>query len=917
MKLKKIGLMSLGAIFGLSLVACNSTITTTSSNQNSTVSQTEVSTTTTEGQPSNITDSGNISTTNTNNQSDVKNRFTYTFYDEDGTTELKAPSTVDEGTQIVPPSDPTKEATSEYTYEFDGWYTEKTGGTKIETFPTITSNVSYYARYISTPVVAEWKVITAEEYLEAYNKKETLNYNWCEVSFNDGRKCYLKYYNGECYQSPYYTDTIDIYNNLFVWEKINTPFLTGAVVSGPSIPYIMNSENVNSICNVSNDYKQQDGSYEFNGMKLLFEKSNSGYRISQTNTQNNALILTYNDNYFYVNSCSLTLNASIEISFNWNILDLSKIKEKSTYTYTFYDEDGTTELKVPTTVYEGTQIVPPNDPAKEATSENTYEFDGWYTEKTGGTKVETFSTITGNVSYYARYSATPVSNEWKVITVEEFANCYNNSDNSNYTYNHCFSTINGNDSGRGDHYKVEDNVLYMGSLTGIYNNEIGEKKEFIDWREFPSPYNYFFLITSDSISYFKNYKELNEGIYTYNDLAYEIQYLRKGNDEYAIKLFAGTNGTVTYYFNKYFYIIADDNTTNGHTYVWDTIDLSKTINVYTYTFYDDDGTTVLKTKTTYEEGTQIVPPNNPTKEATSEYTYEFDGWYTEKTGGTRVETFSTISSTVSYYARYTATPIENNTYTKKYIFNMSGMYIPIVMTVKNNLVDSIGGLMQGIGTFKPIYDSNNNIITFINSMSYRYLEKSNYTLVSYERTADGHKIYSGDCSIEVKNDGSVVISDTVFEQEEFNNEIYHIKFEDNKVTYSFVDGSYNKRYVTEVNGFCFDESQYTDDLLVRTRNLTYDGDKYVYESIEYDNGNISAKNINEYTFDDNYNMTKHVEKSEDSTGETITTTNYTYNESNEIVSGTQAVVTKDLNDNITDTKEYVYNVETKKFELKS
>ena len=94
--------------------------------------------------------------------------------------------------------------------------------------------------------------------------------------------------------------------------------------------------------------------------------------------------------------------------------------------------------------------------------------------------------------------------------------------------------------------------------------------------------------------------------------------------------------------------------------------------------------------------------------------------------------------------------------------------------------------------------------------------------------------------------------------------------------------------------------------------------KYINERIQYDtDGNITCKNIDELTCDDNYNITNTIKTVEDSTGKTITATNYTYNESNEIVSGDQTVVIKDLNDNVTDTIEYVYNVETKGFELKS
>lgn len=81
-----------------------------------------------------------------------------------------------------------------------------------------------------------------------------------------------------------------------------------------------------------------------------------------------------------------------------------KVEEATkTYTYTFYDEDGTTELKKET-VNEGTQIEAPKPADKTG-----YTFDGWYTAKSGGNKVETFGTISQDVSYYARYTEIKVS----------------------------------------------------------------------------------------------------------------------------------------------------------------------------------------------------------------------------------------------------------------------------------------------------------------------------------------------------------------------------------------------------------------------------------------------------------------------------------------------------------------------------
>lgn len=83
---------------------------------------------------------------------------------------------------------------------------------------------------------------------------------------------------------------------------------------------------------------------------------------------------------------------------------------------------------------------------------------------------------------------------------------------------------------------------------------------------------------------------------------------------------------------------------------------------YTVTFYDDDGKTVISSPT-FKEGEAITAPGNPSKTATAQYTYEFNGWYDAKTGGNKITNFGTVSDSaiLSYYARYTAT-------TRKYTY---------------------------------------------------------------------------------------------------------------------------------------------------------------------------------------------------------------------------------------------------------
>ena len=70
---------------------------------------------------------------------------------------------------------------------------------------------------------------------------------------------------------------------------------------------------------------------------------------------------------------------------------------------------------------------------------------------------------------------------------------------------------------------------------------------------------------------------------------------------------------------------------------------------FVVTFYDDDGITVLSEQT-IEPGGSAVPPEDPTKPATAQYTYVFSGWqgdYTDVNGN--VDIFATYDQTVNTY----------------------------------------------------------------------------------------------------------------------------------------------------------------------------------------------------------------------------------------------------------------------------
>ena len=74
---------------------------------------------------------------------------------------------------------------------------------------------------------------------------------------------------------------------------------------------------------------------------------------------------------------------------------------------------------------------------------------------------------------------------------------------------------------------------------------------------------------------------------------------------------------------------------------------TSTVNQYTVTFVDEDGTTELDEQTLDYGATPVYAGETPTKESTAQYTYTFSGW---------TPTIATVTWDATYTATYEATP---------------------------------------------------------------------------------------------------------------------------------------------------------------------------------------------------------------------------------------------------------------------
>ena len=210
------------------------------------------------------------------------------------------------------------------------------------------------------------------------------------------------------------------------------------------------------------------------------------------------------------------------------------VTERPKYTITFVDEDGTTILQQSQVALDA-MPVPPADPTKAATAQYTFTFSGWS---------PTIVAATADATYTATYSSTV--NKYTVTFVDE------------------------------DGTTVLGTAKYDYGATPVAPSDPTK----------PATAQYTFTFTGWTPAV------------------------------------ATVTGNATY-----------------------TATYSSTVNKYTVTFVDEDGTTVLGTAE-YDYGATPVAPSDPTKPATAQYTYTFAGWTPE---------IAAVIGDATYKATYTST----------------------------------------------------------------------------------------------------------------------------------------------------------------------------------------------------------------------------------------------------------------------
>ena len=298
-----------------------------------------------------------------------------------------------------------------------------------------------------------------------------------------------------------------------------------------------------------------------------------------------------------------------DIPTGWEITEQGSRLTKIQCTITWNNDDNTT---IDTTTVEYGAMPSHTDVTKAADAQYTYTFTGW---------TPTIVAVTGDATYTATYSSTV--NQYTVTFVDENGTTVLKEATA-YDYNTPAGSIEAPTA-----TKAAD-AQYIYTFAG-WDPELETVKSNTTYT---ATYNA--TVNKYTVTFVdEDGTTLKEATaYDYNTPAGSIEAptATKAADAQYIYTFAGWDPELE---------TVKSNTTYTATY-------NATVNKYTVTFVDENGTTVLKevTECPYGRDADSVKPSNPTKAADAQYTYTFAGWDPE---------LETVKSNTTYTATYNAT----------------------------------------------------------------------------------------------------------------------------------------------------------------------------------------------------------------------------------------------------------------------
>ena len=501
-------------------------------------------------------------------------------------------------------------------YDFVGWYEgSNLVSTSLSFAVTLTANRTLVAKYkIKSYTVNATSEDTNKGTVSPAGQTVEHGANATVVATPKAAYNFAGWYNGTTKVSSNASYTFAVTANISLTAKFTIKTFTTTTANSTGGTASVNKSSV-----------------EYGGSAIWTATPSTGYNFSKWSNGSTTNPLTVSN-----------------ITANTHITPVFVLKS---YTVTWNPNGGTVDPTSTTKTYGSTLGTLPT-PTRAADAQYTYTFKGWFTAATGGTQISASTTVTGNVTYYAQWTATLRS----------------------YT-----ATFNGNGGG----------TPSPSTITKTYGSELGTLPTcsrtgytFLGWYTASSGGTKVSSTTkiTGTVTYYAQWS-INSYTVTWNPNGGTV------DPTSTTKTYGSTLGTLptptraadaqyTYTFKGWFtaatggtQISASTTVTGNVTYYaqW-----TATLRSYTATFNGNGGGTPSPSTITKTYGSELG--TLPTCSRTG---YTFLGWYTASSGGTKVSSTTKITGTVTYYAQWSI-----NSYTLTYNVNGGNAVSPASKSVQ-------------------------------------------------------------------------------------------------------------------------------------------------------------------------------------------------------------------------------------------
>lgn len=286
-------------------------------------------------------------------------------------------------------------------YDFVGWYEDSNlVSTSLSFAITLTANRTLVAKYkIKSYTVNATSEDTNKGTVSPAGQTVEHGANATVVATPKAAYNFAGWYNGATKVSSNASYTFAVTANISLTAKFTIKTFTTTTANSTGGTASVNKSSV-----------------EYGGSAIWTATPSTGYNFSKWSNGSTTNPLTVSD-----------------ITANTHITPVFVLKS---YTVTWNPNGGTVD-PTSTTKTHGSTLGTLPTPTRAADAQYTYTFKGWFTAATGGTQISASTTVTGNVTYYAQWTAT-----YKNYTVTWNGNGGTPSESSSsFHYNDALGTL--------------------------------------------------------------------------------------------------------------------------------------------------------------------------------------------------------------------------------------------------------------------------------------------------------------------------------------------------------------------------------------------------------------------------------------------------------------------------------------------